>query len=100
MLSTVKNYEAMFIISPDLSPDAIKGVVTQLQELVTKNGGRVDGLQEWGKRRLAYKIKRKQDGHYVLLNFQMDSVLSRKLDQQVRLNDNILRYLVIHKEEK
>ena len=55
----MRNYEGVFIINPDLAGDAAKGIVAQVQELVTKNGGRVDGLQEWGKRRLAYKIDRK-----------------------------------------
>ena len=64
----MRNYEGVFILSPDLSQDASKGAVAQLQELVTKNGGRVDGLQEWGRKRLAYKIKKKHEGHYVILN--------------------------------
>jgi len=96
----MSNYEGVFIIDPDLPLDASKGVVAQLQELVTKNGGRVDGLQEWGKRRLAYIIKKKHDGNYVLLNFQMDSKQTRKFEQALRLNDQLLRYLVVAKEAR
>jgi len=66
------NYEGVFIIDPDITADASKATVTQIQDLVTKNGGRIDGIQEWGKKRLAYKIKKKQDGSYVILNFQLD----------------------------
>ena len=87
----MRNYEGVFIISPDLQTEAIKGVITQVQELVSKNGGRVDAVQEWGKKRLAYKIKKKQDGHYFVLNFQLDSNNTKKLEQILRLNDQLLR---------
>ncbi len=96
----MRNYEGVFIISPDLSSEASKGVVTQVQELVSKNGGRVDGLQEWGKRRLAYKIHKKHEGNYVIMNFQLDSNQAKKLEQGLRLNDHILRYLLVNKDDK
>lgn len=95
----MRNYEGVFIINPDLTADASKGVVTQVQDLVTKNGGRVDGLQEWGKRKLAYKIAKKQEGNYVLVNFQMDTKQTRKLEQALRLNDSVIRFLLINKDE-
>ena len=65
----MRNYEGLFIIDADLQTDASKGVITQIQEMVSKNGGRVESMQDWGKKRMAYKINKKQDGQYVLLNF-------------------------------
>ena len=94
----MRNYEGVFIASPDLSTEATKSVITQVQELISKNGGRVDGLQEWGKKRLAYKINKKQDGHYFILNFQLDSKHTKKLEQSFRLNDQILRFLLVNKD--
>ena len=96
----MSSYEGIFIIDPDVQADASKGIVTGLQELVTKNGGRVEGIQDWGKKRLAYMIKKKQEGQYVLLNFQMDSRLAKKIEQNLKLNDNLLRYMIINKDEK
>ncbi len=94
----MRNYEGVFIINPDLNPDAAKNVVTQVQETVTKNGGRIEGVQDWGKRKLAYKIKKKAEGHYCILNFQLESTTSKKLEQALRLNDSLLRYLLINKD--
>ncbi len=96
----MRNYEGVFILTPDLSADASKGAVAQLQELVTKNGGRIDGLQEWGRKRLAYKIKKKHEGHFVILNFQLDSQQTKKMEQSLRLNDQVLRYLLVNKDDK
>ncbi len=94
----MRNYEGVFIINPDLTADAAKNVVTQVQDAVQKYGGRIDGVQDWGKRKLAYKIKKKQDGIYCILNFQIESTASKKLEQTLRLNDGLLRYLLINKD--
>ena len=96
----MRNYEGVLILNPDLPVDQSKATVAQVQELVTKNGGRVDGLQEWGKRRLAYKIGKRHEGSYLIVNFQMDSKQTKKLEQAFRLNDNVLRYLLVNKDEK
>ena len=96
----MRNYEVLFIIDADLQSDASKGVVAQIQEMVSKNGGRVESMQDWGKKRMAYKINKKQDGQYVLLNFQVDSNQTKKIEQALKLNDNIIRYLLINKDEK
>jgi small subunit ribosomal protein S6 len=96
----MRNYEGVFIINPDLSPESSRGVVGQIQEQVSKNGGRVDGIQDWGRRRLAYRINKKQEGHYVILNFQLDSPQTKKLEQGFRLNDNLVRFLLVNKDEK
>ena len=94
----MRNYEGVIILNPDLAGDAAKGAVAQVQELVTKNGGRVDGLQEWGKRRLAYKIGKKQEGNYLVVNFQMDTQATKKFEQGLRLNDQVMRYLLVNKD--
>jgi small subunit ribosomal protein S6 len=94
----MRNYEGVFIINPDLNPDVVKNVVTQVQESVQKNGGRVEGVQDWGKRKLAYKINKKQEGYYCILNFQMESTASKKLEVALRLNDSLIRYMLINKD--
>ena len=96
----MRNYEGVFIINPELAGDAAKGMSAQVQELVTKTGGRVDGLQDWGKRRLAYKIDKKHDGNYLVVNFQMDPKHTKKFEQSLRLNDNVMRFLLVNKDEK
>jgi small subunit ribosomal protein S6 len=94
----MRNYEGVFILNPDLAGDSAKNAVVTVQELVSKNGGRVDGLQEWGKRRLAYKIGKKQEGNYLVVNFQMDTQQTRKFEQALRLNDNVMRFLLVNKD--
>ena len=94
----MRNYEGIFIIDPDLSNENSKGVVTQVQEVISKTGGRIDGIQEWGKKRLAYEIQKKHEGNYVFMNFQLESRSSKKLDQLLRLNENLLRFMIVNKD--
>jgi len=96
----MQNYEGVFILSPELVADQLKGAVARVQELVTKNGGSVSGIQEWGKRRLTYKIKKKMEGHYLIVNFQMDSSQTKKLEQAFRLSDPVLRFLLVNKDKQ
>jgi small subunit ribosomal protein S6 len=94
----MSNYEGVFILDPDLAGDASKNAVTLIQELITKNGGRVENLQEWGKKRMAYKIKKRQDGHYVIMTFHLDPKSVKKVDQNLRLNDQVLRHMLVNKD--
>ncbi|MEI8344690.1 MAG: 30S ribosomal protein S6 [Candidatus Omnitrophota bacterium] len=91
------NYEGVFILDAELTADATKAAVTQLQDLVTKNQGHIESLQEWGKKRLAYKIRKKAEGYYAVLNFQVESAGVKKIEQSLRLNDNVIRYLIVNK---
>jgi small subunit ribosomal protein S6 len=94
----MRNYEGVFILTPELSFEATKSGVAQIQELISKSGGRVDGLQEWGKKRLAYKIGKRHEGYYVIMNFQLDPAQTKKLEQTLRLNDHVLRHLIVTKQ--
>ena len=96
----MRNYEGVFIVSPDLTTEATKGVATQIQDLIVKNSGRIDSLQEWGKKKLAYKINKKQEGSFFLFNFQINPAQTKKLEQNLRLNDQIIRYLLINKDDQ
>ena len=94
----MKSYEGVIIVNPELSLESSKTVVAGIEELIGKSGGRVDGRLEWGKRRLAYKIKKKQEGNYFILNFQLDPMQLKKIEQALKLNDQLLRFMIISKE--
>lgn len=84
-------------MDPDLTNEGQKKAVQQIQEVIVKNGGQVASVEEWGKRRLSYRIQRKWDGYYTLFQFQADPPLIPKIEGTYRLNDQILRHLIIKK---
>jgi small subunit ribosomal protein S6 len=92
-------YEGLFILDPDLGPDATKAAVQGLGEAVTKLGGQVSETSEWGRRKLAYSIGRHRDGHYVLVHFSLGGEALARLDGQLRLNGQVLKFLITRYEE-
>ena len=95
----MNSYETIFIIDAALEEDAIKALQEKFTNLIASNGS-VESVDEWGKRRLAYEIKDRTEGYYVLVNFSSDSEFPKELDRQYRITDGILRTIIIRKDEE
>ena len=94
----MNQYEVMYVIDTALEDSARTELINRFSELVTKNGGEVDRVDEWGKRRLAYAINYKTEGYYVLMYIKAPSELPRELERNLQISDSVLRYLVIRYE--
>lgn len=91
----MRKYEAMFILKPDLTEDDRKTVFNQINEAVTKNIGSVLGVNIWAeKRKLAFPVKKQQEGMYYLMNFSVLPEAITKIKHAYKLNENILRVLI------
>lgn len=91
----MNKYEVVYIIDPAVEEDARKALIAKFNDLITGNGGSVDKVEEWGKRRLAYAIDYKTEGYYVLVNFQAESELPKELERNLQISDSVIRYQVI-----
>lgn len=93
------SYETLFIIDASLSEEAIKGLVDKFTALIAEHG-KVSEVNEWGKRRLAYPINDKEEGYYVLVNFESESNLPAELERIFGITEGIMRSIVIRHEDK
>ena len=91
----MRNYELTFIIPSDISEDDINGVVTQVQGWVEGVQGKVTKVDHWGRRRLAYDIAEYREGHYVLLNVDLEPQSTTELERNLKLSDKVMRYLLV-----
>ncbi|MEX1248800.1 MAG: 30S ribosomal protein S6 [Anaerolineales bacterium] len=96
----MRKYEVTYIAHPDLDADAFKQLNEQVQGWITNSGGKVDKVDIWGKRKLAYRIKKQAEGQYVLLQTTLDPVFCLQLEQQFRLQESIMRFLIVAVEEE
>jgi small subunit ribosomal protein S6 len=96
----VRTYEALYIVRPDIEDDEVQTVATRVEELVTNHGGSIVRSEIWGKRKLAYPVKKFIEGSYVLLRFQADGEFVAQLEESFRLNENVIRDLVVYFDEK
>ncbi len=87
----MRQYELMIILDPDLEERTISPSLDKFLSVVTKDGGTVDKVDLWGKRRLAYDIKKRSEGIYAVVNFSAESATAKELDRQLGLNESILR---------
>ena len=94
----MNQYEVMYVIDPALEDSARIELINRFSDLVKKNGGEVDRVDEWGKRRLAYAIQYKTEGYYVLMYIKAPSDLPREIERNLQISDSVLRYLVIRYE--
>lgn len=91
----MNKYEAMYIVTPEMEDEAIKGFIEKFSGIITANGGEIEKTDEWGRKKLAYPIDYKTEGYYVLVNFAAAPELPRELERNFRNDESILRYMVV-----
>lgn len=89
------SYELVFILNPNLTEDDFTRALGKVNDLITKLGGTITETTQWGKKRLAYPIKRQSEGNYVLEKVQIKQTALKELDSNLKLSDDVLRYLFI-----
>ena len=87
-------YEVIFIIQPDLDETAITGIVDKVSGWITDAKGTIAKVERWGKRHLAYTIRKQREGYYVYVNAQLAATSMAELDRNLRFTETILRYLI------
>lgn len=97
---SVQKYEVIYIIDPALPEEEQTALIERWQRLVTDQGGTVDAVDKWERRRLAYEIKGKREGIYVVMNFSAESPVATELDRLLRLTDSVIRHMIVGVEEK
>ena len=98
MAKITANYEAMYILDPALSEEAIAALVAKFKGVVEANGT-VTEVDEWGKRRLAYPINDLMEGYYVLMTFNAAAAIPHELDRIFRITDGVMRSMIICKDQ-
>ncbi|MBE3101996.1 MAG: 30S ribosomal protein S6 [Firmicutes bacterium] len=95
----MNKYESIYVIRPTVEEEGIKALVEKFSNLIVNEGGQVDNLDEWGKRRLAYPIDDLKEGYYVMMNFSAASTVPLELERVFKITDDILRYLTIREDD-
>lgn len=91
----MNKYESMYILKPDLAEETRKALIEKFSGIVTENGGKIENVDEWGSRKLAYEIDYIKEGYYVLMTFEAPSELPLELERNYNISDSVLRFNVI-----
>ena len=87
-------YELVCIIHPDLDETAFNGAIDKVKGWISDAGGSVDKLDVWGRKRLAYAVRKQREGQYVLLNVSLPPSATAGLDQNLRFLEPVIRYMI------
>ncbi len=91
----MNKYESMYIIKPDLDEESRKAIIEKFSALVTEHGGKIEKVDEWGQKKLAYEINYIKEGYYVLMTFEAAPQFPLELERNYNISDSVLRYNII-----
>ena len=95
----MNKYETVFIINPSVEEAGIKDLIQKFSDIIN-NDWKVEEVQEMGKRKLAYEIKKNSEGYYVVINFEANPELIKELERNYRITDSVIKFIVIRKDEE
>lgn len=90
----MRKYELMCVFQPDLDENALNGMIEKVKGWVTESGGSVEKVDIWGRRKLAYPIRKKMEGQYVLFNLTLLPKATADLERNLRYQEAVMRYLL------
>jgi small subunit ribosomal protein S6 len=94
-VSSVRSYEMIFILDPALGDDGVEAAATAAKAVLTKAGGEVVEIQKWGKKRLAYDIKKRREGHYVYFRAQAPGKAVAELERHLKIAEPVLKFITV-----
>jgi small subunit ribosomal protein S6 len=91
----LRKYEIVLILPPEADDSVIQGVTNRISQVLEQGGGKVNSVNKWGKRRLAFEIKRQTEGFYVVAEFEAEPEAVKELDRVLALADDVVRFKVV-----
>ena len=95
----MSKYELTFVVNAKIEDDERAAVVDKCKALIERFGGTITNVDEWGKRRLAYEIQKKIECFYYIVQFDAPTTAPAEIESRIRIMDNVMRYLVVKREE-
>ena len=95
----MRDYELVVVIDPEIDEEKLSATLDRISQFVTTRGGEVIDVDRWGKRKLAYPIKRRSEGDYVITHFRLEPAQAAELEAGLRLSEEVLRHLLVRSED-
>ena len=96
----MKAYELLYFVDPAATEEARAGVSKRIDVAVTENGGKIDNVEDWGNRKLAFEIDKLTEGDYTLVDFHADPAQIAELDRVLRINDAVKRHMIVRRTDR
>lgn len=94
----MNKYELVLVVNAKIEDDARVATVEKAKEYITRFGGTITNVDDWGKKKLAYEIQKMKEGYYYFIQFESDSTTPGEIEQRIRIMENVIRYLCIRQD--
>jgi len=95
----LRTYELLFIAQPALDEEGLNALVTRVQQIMTDQGGQVVHVEQMGRRKLAYPVRKRKEGSYVLIHANLERAAIAELERSLKLSEDVLRYILVRLDE-
>ncbi len=96
----MRKYETIFILNPDLEQEEAQSAIEKIKGIILQGKGDILKFEDWGKRKLAYKVRKKTKGHYILIHFSGPPTLLSELERNYRVMDSVIKFITVRLDEK
>ncbi|HKK82897.1 MAG TPA: 30S ribosomal protein S6 [Atribacterota bacterium] len=96
----MRNYELMILLDPNLQEEEISALIKEVQQTIANNQGKIIKVNQWGKRTLAYDIKKFREAFYVIIDFELEPENIANIEKSIKFEEKIIRYLLVLGQEK
>lgn len=97
-VQNMNKYELAVVVSAKIEDDARAAVIEKVKEMITRFGGNVTDVDEWGKRRFAYEIQKMKEGYYYFIQFEGETTVPAELEERLRIEETVLRFLCVKQD--
>lgn len=98
-VTLLRDYELIYIVKPNVTDELLPGTLDKVSKFITEKGGAVDKVDQWGRRKLAYPIKRFTEGNYISTKFKFTPKSTVELENNLKLTEEIIRYLLVRLDD-
>lgn len=96
----MKAYEILFFVDPTINDELRAATMKRIDVAITENGGQIDNVDNWGKRKLAYEVDKLTEGDYTLIDFHADPTQIAELDRVCRITDSVKRHMIVRRPDQ
>ena len=96
----MNKYELAVVVSAKLEDDDRAATIEKVKEIISKHGGTITNVDEWGKKRLAYEVQKMREAFYYFIQFDAEPTVPAEIESRIRIMENVVRYLCVRQDEK
>ena len=96
----MNKYELAVVVSAKLEDDYRAATIEKVKEIISKHGGTITNVDEWGKKRLAYEVRKMKEAFYYFIQFEGEATVPAEIESRVRIMENVVRYLCVRQDEE